>query len=382
MHKIDRSILAKFLPNPQAVVQFENIQNTTVQNESDVKAALDNAAAAQQAADKAQGAADAAKVIADQAAGDIVSIKSGSGAGQIGVTPAGGIQSQNVQAALVELDTEKTSAATLAATGGAALVGAQPSGNLAGATVQAGLFELDKNDGAGLRNLVLNGAFNINQRKYVSGATTIGPNQYSLDMWRVVVAGQSVTFSGGVATAPAGGLEQVIEGACITQTIHTVSWAGNAACTVDGLAVTKGAQVTLTPGTNCTLRFSGGTVTQATLEPGKVAHPFEPRPPSLELWLCQRYAFGWSSLGAVGVCNGGGGDFGVIFPNTMRASPTFTLNGAPTFVDGTATISASGLILISSDGRGARIFFSASGTTAGRAAVFNGDGFGVFSCNY
>ncbi|MES2714062.1 MAG: hypothetical protein V4653_20975, partial [Pseudomonadota bacterium] len=70
---------------------------------------------------------------------------------------------------------------------------------------------------AGFRNLIINGNFNINQRAYVSGVATVGANQYTLDRWRVVTSGQNLTFAasgnGNLVTAPAGGVEQVVEGA-------------------------------------------------------------------------------------------------------------------------------------------------------------------------
>jgi hypothetical protein len=45
---------------------------------------------------------------------------------------------------------------------------------------------------SGVRNLVINGNFAINQRAYVSGAATSGANQYTLDRWRVVTSGSAV----------------------------------------------------------------------------------------------------------------------------------------------------------------------------------------------
>src|ERR1700675_4082089 len=65
------------------------------------------------------------------------------GAALIGSTPAGGITSTNVQAALNELDTKKVPFVTLAASGGATLVGNTPAGGISSTTVQAALNELD-----------------------------------------------------------------------------------------------------------------------------------------------------------------------------------------------------------------------------------------------
>jgi hypothetical protein len=146
---------------------------------------------------------------------------------------------------------------------------------------------------AGFRNVIINGNPTINQRGYVSGAATSGANQYTLDRWRVVTSGQNISFTDSAnvrtVTAPAGGCEQVVEGASILSGTYTLNWTGTATATVDGTAVAKGGNVTLTGGTNATVRFSSGTFSLVQLEPGPVATPFEQRPIGTELALCQRY---------------------------------------------------------------------------------------------
>lgn len=146
---------------------------------------------------------------------------------------------------------------------------------------------------SGFRNLIINGNPVINQRVYVSGTNTGGANQYTLDRWRVVTSGQNITFSttAGVCTvtAPAGGVEQVVEGASILGGTYVLNWDGTATATVDGNPVAKGATVTLTGNTNATVRLSSGTFTKVQLEPGSKATPFEQRPYATEYALCQRY---------------------------------------------------------------------------------------------
>jgi len=146
---------------------------------------------------------------------------------------------------------------------------------------------------AGFRNVIINGNPTINQRDYVSGTATSGANQYTLDRWRVVTSGENISFTDSAdvrtVTAPAGGCEQVVEGLSIVSGTYTLNWTGTATATVDGSAVAKGGNVTLSGGTNATVKFSSGTFTKVQLEPGSVATSFEQRPIGTELALCQRY---------------------------------------------------------------------------------------------
>jgi hypothetical protein len=180
---------------------------------------------------------------------------------------------------------------------------------------------------AGLRNAIINGNPTINQRGYVSGAATSGANQYTLDRWRVVTSGQNISFTDSAnvrtVTAPAGGCEQVVEGLSIVSGTYTLNWTGTATATVGGSAVAKGGNVTLTGGTDATVKFSSGTFTQVQLELGSVATPFEQRPIGTELALCQRYFhtgsfYGWTYT--TGASNQRVAS--VYFPSQMRANPS------------------------------------------------------------
>lgn len=179
---------------------------------------------------------------------------------------------------------------------------------------------------SGLRNLVINGNFSVNQRSYTSGTATTGANQYTLDRWRVVTSGQAVTFTttgaGRTVTAPSGGIEQVIEGASIGGGAYVVNWSGTASCTVNSVSRAKGATFTLTAGSNVTVRFSSGTVTDVQIEPGEVVTAFELRPAAVELMLCQRYyqtvtmqSAGWTGSGTTNT-------YRTPLPVVMRAIPT------------------------------------------------------------
>lgn len=186
---------------------------------------------------------------------------------------------------------------------------------------------------AGTRNLLINGNPIINQRGYVSGTATSGAYGYTLDRWRVVTSGQSITWTDSAnvrtVTAPAGGVEQVIEGFNILSGTYTLSWTGTATATVGGSSVANGGQVTLTGGTNATVRFSGGTFSLAQLEVGTVATSFERKSYGQELALCQRY-FSVSRVYGMGYAASAGlYRVGVSFlPVTMRTIPTITFISA------------------------------------------------------
>ena len=143
------------------------------------------------------------------------------------------------------------------------------------------------------RNLLINAVTMINQRGYVSGAATAAANQYTIDRWRVAVSGQALSWSfvDGLPTftAPAGGVEQVVEGLSILGGTYTLGWTGTATALVNSTAVANGGQVTLPAGTNAVVRFSGGTFRLPQLESGSVATAFDVRAIGTELALCQRY---------------------------------------------------------------------------------------------
>ena len=185
---------------------------------------------------------------------------------------------------------------------------------------------------AGFRNVIINGNPTINQRGYVSGTATSGANQYTLDRWRVVTSGQSITFTDSAnirtVTAPAGGCEQVVEGLNLFTGTYTLSWTGTATATVGGTSVANGGNFSLTGGVNATLRFSSGTFSQVQIEPGTVATPFERRPTGTELALCQRYFQAFGRLRASQYASGAS-TLQVPFPiSQMRASPTAALGAA------------------------------------------------------
>jgi len=129
-------------------------------------------------------------------------------------------------------------------------------------------------------------------------------------------------------TAPAGGVEQVVEGSAILTGNHVLNWAGTATATVGGTARTKGEVFTLTGGSNATVRFSGGTFSLPQLEAGSSATVFSTRHPQQELALCQRYYYAATARYILFDNNAVSG--GKIYnsfhrPVSMRITPTLTL---------------------------------------------------------
>lgn len=195
---------------------------------------------------------------------------------------------------------------------------------------------------AGVRNKIINGAFQINQRVYVSGAaTTVG--QYTLDRWKVTGTG-GVTFSAvnnkTTVTIPAGQtLQQIIEGLNLQSGDYVLSWEGTAQGRIGAGAYGNSGEVTATivGGTDTTIEFGSGTVSNVQLELGTVATPFEGRFYGGELSLCQRYyerASIWARFQS-----GSGGTYTNSFTHkqVMRAEPTLTKVSETTIGGGTAT---------------------------------------------
>lgn len=247
------------------------------------------------------------------------------------------------------------------------------SGNVADARAALGIGNISN------RNLLINANGAINQRAYPSGLATSIANQYTLDRWRVIVSGQSLTYTaaspGRTMTAPAGGVGQPIEAAAIEGGAYTLSWAGNATATVNGTPVLNGGTITLPANTSAEVRFSSGTVTNPQFEKGTVATPFERIDPALELLKCMRRfqaikgpapiaTGGWttSTTSAVGIC--------LRFPRMAAAPSLNAANGSYTVFDGTtqASLTVINLSNTSDEATGIDVAVS-SGLTAGRPAT-------------
>ena len=197
----------------------------------------------------------------------------------------------------------------------------------------------------GMRNRLINAQGLINQRGYVSGTATGDANQYTVDRWRVVTSGQNLTFTTTnnviTFTAPAGGVEQVIEGLNLESGTYVLSWTGTATATVGGTSVANGGTISVIGGTNTTVKFSSGTFTQPQFEKGSTATSFDYRPYGSELALCQRYyqtiGYGFASFPVIvagySATTSSVGQIKHIV--SMRAAPTFSVTGSIEGLDNT-----------------------------------------------
>jgi hypothetical protein len=155
----------------------------------------------------------------------------------------------------------------------------------------------------GYSNRIINGAFVINQRVYVSG-TNLASGVYGLDRWRSGFTNTSLTFTAGsqsttVTISASGVLQQIVERENMPAGTYTLSWTGTATgrvYNVGGTPPAYGASpqiVTLDGTANVMVEFtaSGGTrtLTLVQLEGGNVFSPFQYRHRGEELAMCQRY---------------------------------------------------------------------------------------------
>ena len=162
---------------------------------------------------------------------------------------------------------------------------------------------------AGAPNLLINGDFVINQRRFAGGA--LAANAFGFDRWRAGPAGAVVSKDAShLVTLTSGALVQVVEpglwgigtlaGQIVTVSAQdvsvnlVVSMAG-VNSTIPAGAGRRSAQLAIPAGANgdlgLTLASTGGTSSFRTikLETGSLATPWSPRHMPGELALCQRY---------------------------------------------------------------------------------------------
>lgn len=214
-------------------------------------------------------------------------------------------------------------------------LGAAASGANADITSLDSLASINGGQLAGLRNKIINGNPLINQRGVASASTAYAAGAYILDRWKAGAGGATLSFATAdnivTITITAGSIIQVVEGLNLQSGTYTLSWSGTAQGKIGaGAFSASGVTGAITGGTDTNIEFNVGTVSLMQLEFGSVATPFEHRLYGLELALCQRFY----NLITVSL-RGTSGPSSVlasayIFP-LMRAIPTTTLGGSPSF---------------------------------------------------
>lgn len=219
------------------------------------------------------------------------------------------------------------------------------------------------------KNKLINAQGLINQRAYVSGTATSGANQYTLDRWRVVVSGQNLTFSTAqnvtTFTAPAGGVEQVVEGLNLETGTYVLNWTGTATATVNGTTIAKGGSISLTGGSNATVRFTSGTFSLPQLERAILPTSFDYRDITSELSRCQRYYATCYAYQQTYITSAGLAGISVSLPVRMRTTPTIAILSNISGNLTTPTFSSSG----TSDAQATVVIVSANGTVVGQATL-------------
>jgi hypothetical protein len=203
----------------------------------------------------------------------------------------------------------------------------------------------DRIDAPQSPNIIINGAFEINQRVYVSGAN-LASGAYGFDRWKSNYTNTTLTFTSApqgqlVTINTSGGVDQVIERSNVPAGTYTLSWSGTATGRVYNTGATPPAYaaspitVVLDGSANVEVEFtaSGGTKTLGfvQLERGLAATPFRRNANSLqgELAACQRYyeAFQARKLNNEGYAPGSGYGYyrSISWLATKRVAPTVTL---------------------------------------------------------
>ena len=195
-----------------------------------------------------------------------------------------------------------------------------------------------------VQNAIINGAFEINQRSYVSAAN-LASGAYGFDRWKSTFTNTTLTYTsapaGQLVTINSGGsIEQVVERANLPAGTYTLSWEGTATGRIYNTGATPPSYaaspitVTLDGLANVEVEFTATGATKTLgyvkLESGTIAGPFRRNANTLqgELAACQRYYYRSTGTGSYTLHGSGSslnstaGRIGMQFPVTMRVSPT------------------------------------------------------------
>jgi hypothetical protein len=195
-----------------------------------------------------------------------------------------------------------------------------------------------------VQNAIINGAFEINQRSYVSAAN-LASGAYGFDRWKSTFTNTTLTYTsapaGQLVTINSGGsIEQVVERANLPAGTYTLSWEGTATGRIYNTGATPPSYaaspitVTLDGLANVEVEFTATGATKTLgyvkLESGTIAGPFRRNANTLqgELAACQRYYYRNTGGGPFSPHGNGLGEntgtvgFTVRLPVTMRVRPT------------------------------------------------------------
>jgi hypothetical protein len=186
-------------------------------------------------------------------------------------------------------------------------------------------------------NRIINGNFGVNQRVQVSG-TALAAAAYGHDRWKAGAGGCTYTFTAAVPdttiTITAGTLTQIIEAGMIEGGVYTLSWTGTAQARVyqgapsGAYAASPVITASLPAGTNTVVEFNTGSLVKVKLESGSVATPFNRQSLAKSLADCQRYFINSiSPQFQVYATAGQTINTTIVFPVTMRATPTIAFSG-------------------------------------------------------
>ncbi len=188
--------------------------------------------------------------------------------------------------------------------------------------------EVPLGTGGGLKNILINGEFRVNQRGFSGNWSSVGLQEYGYDRWRRSQTG--------------GYIEQPIE----YRNLHngydyTLSWTGGGSGLIVAASSAVASGTSPITGTNVSwarndasdyVRVPTGS-SYVQLEIGAAASDFEFRDYGLDLLLSQRYffansspTFGVGEKGSAAASSLMAGEY-IVFPVTMRATPTGDADG-------------------------------------------------------
>lgn len=139
-------------------------------------------------------------------------------------------------------------------------------------------------------NRIINGGFTVNQDA-VSGTVVLAAGDYGHDMWKAGSSGCTYTFATvnnvTTITITAGSLQQIVRGAFLDSGTHCLSWTGTAQGKIDsGSYGDTGVTGTATGGTNLTVEFGTGTLSNVSLIEGSIPATYKRRLTPHEEYLC------------------------------------------------------------------------------------------------